>query len=162
MYQCCCVRACSVYYISDTFGTMYKLQLQNMNEVLAYVFHYIHCTSVDSISKVLLQYYMSDVQHHYQRIKIYKKGRTAFEADIFDIVINAKKRDQELQNLLIFGAHDVDCIHTFGPEELDIINLVERINDAEHKRNHVEGVLLMSKSNFAESTAERARIDHST
>ena len=126
-----------------------------MNEVLAYVFHYINCASVDSISKVLLQYYTSDEISVAKQIlwdtceaslpknenRRKSPGRTAFEAEVSDIVINVKKLDQELKNLPIFGAHDLDRVPKFGPEELDITNLVERINDAEHKLNHVVSVI---------------------
>ena len=118
----------------------------HVNELLAYVSHYIHNSNISNIKKVVLSFYQAEdiVQSKKLLWNICKEyldkytdrrntdRRTCDEANLDDMIDALQQLDTK-SKIPIFVARDMDKIPDRQPEELNLISIINRINQVKKK-----------------------------
>ena len=122
------------------------------NELLAYVQHYADSSSFDSLKKLLLEYYNPDEIKNAKQVlwkscnhllppiekRVKSSSRSAHEAEVYDILNAFKKLDGEESSYPTFASVDLNRLPKHGPEELDMVDMLERIQALEHSQKLYE------------------------
>ena len=125
-----------------------------VNDVLAYAWHYIKCSSFDFLKKTLIQHFQPHeileakmalwkICHNKLPSMVSRQdsvSRSAKEAEVIDILNGMKKLDSENENIPLFVASNLSKLPKYGPEELDVTSIVQRLNEVEKKCESIEKI----------------------
>ena len=123
-----------------------------ISELLTYAWHHFKRCSFDVLKKVLLCFY------HFNEIleakmilwRIYhdilppvvsrqdSSSRTAREAEVIDIITAIRKLDSDELDSPKFVPQNLSRMPTCGPEELDLMSIVDRLSELERKYSNIE------------------------
>ena len=127
-----------------------------INEVLTYISHYIHNSTVNNIIKIAINFYNNEEILEAKKLlwniddlnlgnfieRRDSDKRSCSEANINDILDALIKLDSE-QNLPNFVAKNIDKLPDRQPEELNLLFLINRIATMEKTlKNHSENLSL--------------------
>ena len=147
-------KKCCKKSIYDCGKQVYDKEHITVNELLAYVSFYFLNSSADAIKHVLRDFYhpkeVSDAKSLLWQVEkdnlpamVTRQDsdlRSAKEADIADIVNAFKKLDSENVDLPEFVCRNMDRVPKYGPEEIDLSSIVDRLTAVESKISRISKI----------------------
>ena len=148
---------------ADDDTKIFNLEDENdkffINELLAYLCHYVHNSTITNIKNIIVGFYSFEEIVKAKKL-LWELGkdhldayierrttdrRTCSEASLDDIVEAVKKLDMS-SNLPNFVAKNIANIPNNQPEELNLMYIVKRVNSLENKISTIDEVLINNES----------------
>jgi hypothetical protein len=123
-----------------------------INELLCYVQHYSNSASFESLKKVIIDFYSPDEINTAKKLvwrsceaflpayekRVKSSMRSAHEAEVYDILNAFKKLDCSDSDIPQYAAGDLDRLPKHGPEEFDLVSVLDRLLALEHNQKICE------------------------